>query len=64
MHMNREENSRAHVLFWGGWEITEPIFRSRRRFHSPCIGGFWGDSSAHVQEGEEIPEPTSWGVGG
>ena len=65
MHMNREENSRAHVLFWGGWEITEPIFRSMGRFHGPCIGGFWGDSSAHVQEGGkrfQNPRLGGWGV--
>ena len=41
MHMNRKENSRAHVLLWGGWEITEPIYMSNGRFHGPCIGGFW-----------------------
>ena len=49
MHLNREENFRTHVLFWGGWEITEPICTSMGRFHVPCIGGLWGDSSAHVQ---------------
>ena len=41
MHMNGKENSRAHVLLWGGWEITEPICMSNGRFHGPCIGGFW-----------------------
>ena len=62
MHLNREENFRNHVLFWGGWEITEPICMSMGRFHVPCIGGFWGDSSAHVQ-GVVIPKPRLGGGG-
>ena len=64
MHMNREENSRAHVLFWGGWEITEPIFTSMGRFHCPCIGGFGEIQVPMCRRGKRFQNPRlgGWGV--